>query len=164
MSKPQVGGLRTTRTAESSVAVESALPGKKEGVFQFRSRAASLRLSLRRRRIERGPEGEREEVPPYCRCKDPVHGDNVALDMVVFSDNYFETPCPELAQAIAKKASETGSYGVGREVWSLEDQKKANDEALERELRARIEANPEIAARVLRPSDKADFELPPAVA
>lgn len=162
MARPKVGGLRTTRESSGAEEEAAALPGKREGVYQFRSRAAALRLSLRRRRIERGPDGEKEEVSPRCRCcPEPT-----ALDMVIFEENYFQTPCRELADLIIATAKRDGLYGVGQRVWSLEDEKRERDVALERELRARIEANPEIAARILRiaPSDAQDIALPPPVA
>lgn len=88
-------------------------------------------------------------------------GHDAALDMVMFEDNYFETPSKELAEAIIAKAKAQKVYGVGLSVWSLEDEKKAHDDAYERELRERIKARPDIAERVLRPSDSEDFVLPP---
>lgn len=162
MARPKVGGLRTTRVGDAAEPDSSTLPDEKSGLYQFRSRAAALRLSLRRRRIERGPDGEKEEVSP--RSKD---GQDVPLDMVTFEDNYFETPSRELADLIIERAKVMGIYGVGLGVWSLNDEKRDRDAALERELRARIEANPEIAARVgirLTPSDAPDLKLPPPVA
>jgi len=54
-------------------------------------------------------------------------------------------------------------YGVGREVWSLGDEKDEQDAALERELRARLAARPDIATKVLKPSGAEDFTLPPPV-
>lgn len=156
---PRVGGLRTTSDPALAQAEEpSALPNPKTGVYQFRSRAASLRMSLKRRRIERGPEGEKEEVRP--RTKD----EDVPLDWVFFENNYFETPSKELADAIIAKAKQNGTYGVGAEVWSLTDERHAQDAARERELRALIESRPDIAAKVLTPGSTDDFKLPPATA
>ncbi len=161
MAAPKVGGLRTTRAAESSETTPAALPSKKSGLYQFRSRAASLRYSVRRRRIERGPDGEKEEVSP--RTKD---GHDAPLDWVIFENNYFETASRELAEAFVAKVTAMGQYGVGAEVWSLEDERRAQDDAAERELRARVEANPEIAARLgfkpIVPGEAQDFELPPS--
>lgn len=151
---PKVGGLRTARDASNTGSEASVLPDKKSGLYQFRSRAAALRLSLRRRRVLRGPDNEAIEEAP--RSKD---GYDVPLDMVMFEENYFETPSKELADLIAKSEG----YGVGQQVWSLEDERAQQDAAQERELRARIEARPDIAARVLRPSDAEDFKLPPPV-
>lgn len=163
MARPaRVGGLRTTRTDDPSAIDNASLPSNKQGVYQFRSKAAAFRVSLRRRRIERGPDGEKEEVSP--RSKD---GFDAPLDLVVFEDNYFETPSLELAELIVKRAKEMGIYGVGAGVWSLEDERVATSQAMERELRARIEANPEVAAKLgirLAPSDAPDIELPPSVA
>lgn len=151
---PKVGGIRTTRDS-SGESDSYALPAKKDGVYQFRSRAAAYRLSLRRRRVLRGPDNEAIEEPP--RAND---GTDAPLDWVVFENNYFETPSAELAALICKSAG----FGVGRMVWSLADEKAEQDAAMERELRARIEARPDIAARVLRPGDVEDFKLPPPLA
>lgn len=152
---PKVGGLRTTRIGEADGSEPSVLPQPKQGMYQFRSSAPSLRFSVRRRRIERGPDGEKEEVAP--RTKD---GFDVPMDIVMFEDNYFETPSPELATAIIEKATSLRLYGVGLTLWSLADEKAAQDAALERELRARVESRPDIAARVLRPGEAEDFRLP----
>jgi hypothetical protein len=163
MARPaKVGGLRTTRADDPHAVEDLSLPSDKQGVYQFRSKAAAFRLSLRRRRIERGPDGEKEEVSP--RSKD---GHDAPLDLVVFEDNYYETPSRELAELIVKRSKELGLYGVGAGVWSLEDEKAARNLAMERELRARIEASPEVAAKLgirLTPSDAQDIELPPPVA
>ena len=151
---PKVGGLRTTASRDSEPE-SSALPTKKDGVYQFRSRAAAFRLSLRRRRIIRGPDNEAVEESPRS-----VDGTDVPLDWVIFENNYFETPSKDLADLICKSRG----FGVGQLVWSLSDEKNEQDAAMERELRARIEARPDIAARVLRPSDSEDFKLPPPTA
>lgn len=151
---PKVGGLRTTRSAEDDNE-PSVLPDKKSGLYQFRSRAASFRFSVRRRRIERGPDNEAVEVSP--RTKDEF---DVPLDWVLFENNYFETASKEQAEAMVEKAKSLRCYGVGLELWSLEDEREKHDEAYERELRAQIAARPDIAARVLKPSDSEDFVLP----
>lgn len=154
MGRPRkVVGLRTVRDSSAYEPESPALPDKKTGLYQFRSRASALRLSLKRRRIERGPEGEKEEVSPRS-----TDGFDAPLDWVAFEDNYFETPSPQLAELIMK----VQGYGVGREVWSLEDEKAEQDAALERELRARVAERPDIADRVFRPSEAEDFKLPPA--
>jgi hypothetical protein len=80
---------------------------------------------------------------------------------VKFEENYFETPSQELADALIKKAKEMRQYGVGLEIWSLDDEKAAQDKAKEVELRRMIAENPNLAARVLKPSDSEDFVLPP---
>lgn len=151
---PKVGGIRSTRIGgeEPEAAV---LPDKKTGIYQFRSRAASFRFSVRRRRIERGPDGEKMEVAP--RTSDEH---DAPLDWVLFEDNNFETPSQELAEAIVEKARKAKVYGVGLDLWSLEEEKSAHDEAYERELRARIKERPDIAARVLTPGDAEDFVMP----
>lgn len=152
MARPaRVGGLRT------SVAVQEddeklALPNKKQDVYQFRSKAASLRLSLRRRRTNRDNDGVRYDDIPRC-----TDGHDAALDWVFFENHNYETKCHELA-ALVRKAP---GFGVGREFWSLDDETKAHEFAKEREFRAFVEANPKIADRVLRPSDSEDFVLPP---
>lgn len=61
---------------------------------------------------------------------------------------------------MVEKAKSLRCYGVGLELWSLEDEREKHDEAYERELRAQIAARPDIAARVLKPSDSEDFVLP----
>lgn len=165
MAQPvKVGGLRTASETPPVAVVPEApfvLPDKKQGVYQFRSRAAALWYSLRRRRIERGPDGEKEEVAPRCGCKNADH--DLPLDLVHFENNYFETPCPKLAALIESKAKQDGLWGVGNHIWSIEDERKAQDEALENELRARLAARPDIAERVLKPGVSDDFQLPPTV-
>jgi hypothetical protein len=151
---PKVGGLRTIGNRDTEPE-SSALPTKKDGVYQFRSRNAAYRLGLRRRRILRGPDNEAVEEAPRS-----TDGTDSALDWVIFENNYFETPSKELAELICKSKG----FGVGQLVWSLSDEKNEQDAAMERELRARIEARPDIAARVLRPSSEEDFKLPPPVA
>jgi hypothetical protein len=151
---PKVGGIRTTRDANSEPD-SVALPGKKDGVYQFRSRAAAYRLGLRRRRILRGPDNEAVEEAPMS-----TDGTDTPLDWVVFENNYFETPSAELAALICKSKG----FGVGQLVWSLSDEKAQQEEAQVNELRARLAARPDLAERVLRPSDSADFKLPPPVA
>ena len=153
---PKVGGLRTTRIGGESESEPAVLPNKKTGMFQFRSRATALRYSVRRRRVLRGPDNE--AIEEAVRTQD---GTDTALDWVRFEDNYFETPSPELAEALIDKAKKMLQYGVGLELWSLDDEKNAQEAAMERELRDRIAARPDIAARVLKPSDSEDFVLPP---
>ena len=154
---PKVGGLRTTRDTSGASDEPAVLPDQKSGLYQFRSRAAALRYSVRRRRIERGPDGDKEEVSP--RSKD---GHDAPLDWVIFENNYFETPSQELADALVAKVKSMGQYGVGREVWSLVDEKAAQEAATERQYRAMAEARPDLAARVFKPTDAEDFALPQA--
>jgi hypothetical protein len=125
-------------------------------MFQFRSRATALRYSVRRRRVTRGQDNEPIEEPIYSQ-----DGTETPLDWVKFEENYFETPSQELADALIKKAKEMRQYGVGLEIWSLDDEKAAQDKAKEVELRRMIAENPNLAARVLKPSDSEDFVLPP---
>lgn len=140
--------MRSVATREI-VEEPTALPDRKKGTYQFRSRAASFMLSLRRRRTSRGPDGELIEEAPRSKM------DN-ALDMVRFEDNLFETQDPEIAELIKAKPG----YGLGRDFWDLSDQKDAQDKALEAELRRKLEERPDIAARVLKPSDAEDFTVP----
>lgn len=156
---PKVGGIRTTRIGDAAEDETPVLPDRKTGIYQFRSRAASFRLSVRRRRIERGPDGEKMEVSP--RTADEF---DAPLDQIRFEDNYFETPSKELAEAVVAKAKSLKTYGVGLEIWSLEDEKSARDAALERELRERIQSRPDIADRVLRPGTADEVKLPPPAA
>lgn len=153
---PKVGGIRTSGLVASEPEAP-VLPDKKTGIYQFRSRAASFRFSVRRRRIERGPDGEKMEMAP--RTKDEF---DAPLDWILFEDNYFETPSKELAEAIVEKARKMKIYGVGLDLWNLEDEKTAHDQAYENELRERIKARPDIAARVLTPGDAEDFVMPPS--
>lgn len=153
---PKVGGLRTTRIgSEASEPEPSVLPNEKSGLYQFRSRAMALRYSVRRRRVLRGPDNEAIEEAPRS-----TDGTDTPLDMVTFENNYFETPSRELAEALIAKAKTMGQYGVGLAVWSLQDEKAAQEKAKEREFRAFVASNPNIADRVLRPSDAEDFKLP----
>lgn len=153
---PKVGGIRTTRVGENLEPEAPVIPDIKTGIYQFRSRNAAFRLSLRRRRIERDADGNTMEVAP--RTKDQEL--DLPLDMVKFEDNYFETPSEELANLIKEKAMKMGTWGVGLEVWSVTEERQTIDAALERELRERIAARPDIAKRVLTPSDAEDFALP----
>lgn len=157
MARPKVGGLRTTRDSSGAADEPTVLPDQKSGVYQFRSRAAALRYSVMRRRIERGPDGDKEEVS--FRTKD---GHDAPLDWVIFEDNYFETPSQELAEALVAKVKSMGQYGVGREVWSLVDEKAEQEAATERQFRAMAAARPDLAARVFKESEAEDFSLPQA--
>ena len=154
MPRPKVGGLRSV--ADREVAAEvTALPDKKQGKYQFRSARAAYILSLRRRRIERGPDGESIEVSPRSK-------QDTALDWVHFENHYFETTDQELADLIKSKAGyrTLAKWDDGGEFWSLEDEKAAQDKALEVELRRQIAARPDIAERVLRPGKSEDFAVP----
>jgi len=145
----KVGGLRSTSSQVSEEDQQTALPDRKKGTYQFRSRAASFLLSLRRRRITRGPDGEAIEEAPRSKM------DN-ALDLVRFEDHLFETQDPEIAKLIKAKPG----FGLGLEFWDVSEQKAAQDKALEEELRRKLEERPDIAARVLKPSDVEDFTVP----
>lgn len=149
MARTKVGGLRSAASRDIEEEQPTALPDRRKGTFQFRSRAASFVLSLRRRRITRGPDGEVVEEAP--RSKD----DN-ALDWVKFEDHSYETQDPEIAQLIKTKPG----YGMGLEFWDLAEEMAAHDAAEEQELRRRLEARPDIAARVLKPSEAKDFTVP----
>jgi hypothetical protein len=148
MPRTKVGGLRSA--AQGALAPdETVLPESREGRFQFRSKAASFVLSLRRRRILRGPDGEAIEEAPRSKL------DN-AMDWVKFEDHNYETEDPEIADLIRAKPG----YGMGLQFWSLDEQRAAHDKAYEEELRRKIADRPDIAKRVLKPSDKEDFTVP----
>lgn len=154
MPRVKVGGLRSAASREAQPE-ETALPEKKQGLFQFRSARAAYILSLRRRRIERGPDGEAVEIAPRSK-------QDTALDWVHFENHYFETTDPELAELIKSKPGfrTLNKWNDGGEFWSLEDEKAAQDSALERELRQKIAERPDIAERVLRPGKSEDFTVP----
>lgn len=154
MAKAKVGGLRQAADRERAPE-EEVLPAKREGRYQFRSARAAYILSLRRRRIERGPDGEAIEVSPRSKA------DN-ALDWVHFENHYFETTDPEIADLImAKPGYRTlEKWDDGGEFWSLEAEAAARDKAYEVELRRMIAAQPAIADRVLRPG-KSETLVPP---
>ena len=147
--KTRVGGLRSATSREIAEEQPTALPDRRQGTYQFRSRNASYLLSGRRRRITRGPDGEAIEEAPRSKM------DN-ALDWVRFEDHSYETKDPE----IAKHIKEAPGYGMGLEFWDLADEKAAHDKALETELRQRIAERPDIAERVLKPSDAKDLAVP----
>lgn len=155
---PKVGGVRTTRIGGESQGEAPVLPNKKSGLFQFRSRDAACWYSIRRRIVEKDADGMRFEVPPRTTDTDEP------MDVAKFEDHYFETASREFAEALIAKAKSMRQYGVGNIIWSLDDETAAQDQAKERELRAMLAANPEIADRVLRPSESEDFKLPPPTA
>jgi len=145
----KVGGLRSAASRDIQEEQPTALPDRKQGTYQFRSRASSLMLSLRRRRIVRGPDGEAvDEIP---RSKQ-----DSALDLVRFEDHSFVTTDPEVAKLIREKSG----YGLGLEFWALDVEQKAHDKALEDELRRKIEERPDIAKRVLKVSEADDLAVP----
>jgi hypothetical protein len=146
---PKVGGLRSMATRQED-GESTALPTKRK-TFAFRSRASSLWLSLRRRRLVHGPDGEIQEEIARSKMDNP-------LDQVRFEDNNFQTDDPEIAQLIQSKEG----YGLGLQFWSLDDERSAQQLAEERELRARLAARPDLAERLLKPSDADDFVLPQA--
>lgn len=147
MPRTKVGGVRSVGSVHAQEA--TALPDRKKGKFQFRSRAASFLLSLRRRRTSRGPDGELIEEAPRSKMDNP-------LDWVRFEDHSFETVDHEVAKLIKEK----DGYGLGLQFWSLDEEKVAHDKAYEEELRRKIEERPDIAARVLKPSEAEDFTVP----
>ena len=154
---PKVGGLRTTRTQAESE--EFVLPERKDGLYQFISAHAAMRFSVRRRRVLRGPDGEAIEESPRT-----TDGTDTPMDWVIFEDNHFSTESKELAEALIAKAKSMGQYGVGLQVWLLDDQVAAHKAAKEVELRRLMAEDPEVTARVLKPSEASDFVLPPTVA
>jgi hypothetical protein len=152
LPRTKVGGLRSAASRDVVEDREIALPDEKQDKFQFRSRNASYLLSLRRRRIERGPDGEIIETAPRSKQDTP-------LDWVRFENFYFETDDPELADLIRAKPG-FALPSEGGEFWDLRDEKIAQDKAYEEELRRRISERPDIAERVLRPGKTEDFSVP----
>lgn len=153
MPRTKVTGLRSVAGGAVAADEETALPDKKQGLFQFRSRNAGYVLSLRRRRITRGPDGEAIEEAPRSKADSP-------LDWVRFEDHNFTTQDLELVELIKSKEQ----YGLpqdGGEFWLLDDERAARDVALEAELRQRLEDRPDIAKRVLKPSKSEDLSVPP---
>jgi len=151
LPRTKVGGLRSTTASEIREDRETVLPDRKQDKFQFCSRASSFILSLRRRRTSRGPDGEVISDPPRSKREN-------ALDWIRFENNYYETDDKEISELIKAKEG----YGVGREFWALEDQKREQDLAEEKELRRRLEARPDLRDRVLRPSESEDLAVPQA--
>jgi hypothetical protein len=147
----KVGGLRSAAQRDVVGPDETVLPEIKQDRYQFRSKASSLFLSLRRRRTLRGPDGEAIDDVPRSKQDNP-------LDMVRFEDHHYETTDPEIAELIKSKQG----YGLGEQFWSLSDERAAHDIAYEEELRRKIAERPDIAKRVLKPSDDEDFTVPQA--
>jgi hypothetical protein len=148
MTRTKVTGLRSAVPAPAE-SDETVLPDIKTGKFQFRSKAASFVLSLRRRRTLRGPDGEGVDDAPRSKLDNP-------LDWIRFEDNNYETEDPEIAELIRSK----DGFGLGLRFWELKDEKAAHDKAYEDELRRRIAERPDIAKRVLKPSESEDFSVP----
>lgn len=152
MPRGRVAGVRSVGARDYVEPEGTDLPTKRQdNEFVFRSRHASYRMGLTKRVVRFTSDGERFEEPRVSKLGTP-------LDEVKFEDHLFRTTDPELATLIRRG---TG-YGVGQAFWSVEDEKAQRDAALETELRRMVDANPEIAKRVLKPSDKEDFSLPPA--
>lgn len=153
----KVGGIRSASDRIEASREADAIPEKREGFFEFRSARAAYILSLRRRRIERGPDGETIEVAPRSKM-------DSALDMVKFENHYFATKDPEVADLIMSKPGfrKFEKWDDGGEFWTLEAERMAQDNALERELREKIASRPDIAERVLRPGPSKDL-VPPQV-
>ena len=66
----------------------------------------------------------------------------------------------EMMNTIQTSHPALAGYGLGLEFWDLADEKAAHDKALEEELRQRIADRPDIAERVLKPSDAKDLAVP----
>lgn len=153
MPRGRVGGLRSAASREQGNP-EDSLPALKQDKFQFRSKNGGYRVSLTRRQIDRGPDGQSYERA--LRTK----RDN-AKDWVAFEEHTFETDDPELAKLI-REAPGFGLPSEGGEFWSLEDERAAREAAEERELRHRLSAvSPDVRERVLKPSEAEDLSVPP---
>ena len=153
----KVGGIRSASDRIEASHEPDEIPEKREGFYAFRAAKAGYWLSLRRRKIERGPDGETIEVSPRSSM-------DSALDWIKFENHYFETKDPELAKLIMSKPGfrSIEKWDDGGEFWTLEAERTAQDNALERELREKIASRPDIAERVLRPGPAKDL-VPPQV-
>ena len=147
--KTRVGGMRSAVSTEE-VEPEIALPRQEKGLFIFCSKASSYQLSLTRRRVFRGPDGEATEEALRTKADNP-------MDWIKFENHEFKTEDPELAARIHKAPG----YGLKLDFWDVEEQRLAQDEALKVELRRAIENRPDIAAKVITPTATKDFTLPP---
>lgn len=154
MPRAKVGGLRSTlRSDEQPEKEATALPARKAGKVQFRSKAANFRVSIKRRAIKVDPStGERYEVVPETAAGTP-------FDQVKFEENYFETSDLELAAAL-KDLPMYGMPSAGGEFWDVEEQRQAQDAAEVEELKRRLQARPDLAQRVFKPGTAEDFVLP----
>jgi hypothetical protein len=163
MARTQVGGIRTVASRDAvdaggdpDLSPPATLLGNYKHVFQA-SRSA-LTLSLKRRTVHWMPDGHKEEEIPLSK-------DGNRLDMIRFTDHFYKTNDSEVADAIRALPSEV--YGVGALCWDYQEQVRVSREAQAAEIRARIAADPALAAAVgaLTPSDKKDWDVPskPAV-
>ncbi len=147
--KTRVSGMRSAVSAVEAEP-EIAIPRQEKGLYIFCSKASSYQLSLTRRRVFRGPDGEATEEALRTKADNP-------MDWIKFENHEYKTTDPELAERIHKAPG----YGLGLDFWDMEEQRVAQDVALEAELRRSIESRPDIAAKVIKPSGSKDFVLPP---
>ncbi len=147
--KTRVGGMRSAVSTQE-VEPEIAIPRQEKDEIRFCSKGSSYQLSLTRRIITRGPDGQATEEALRTKADNPMDG-------IKFENHEFKTTDPELADLIRKAPG----YGLGLDFWDMEEQRVAQDEALKVELRRAIESRPDIAAKVITPSDSKDFVLPP---
>lgn len=147
--KTKVGGMRSA-VPSSEVEPEIAIPRSEKGLHRFCSKGSSYQLSLTRRRIIRGPDGQVTEEALRTKTDNPMDG-------IKFENHEFQTHDEELAGLIRKAPG----YGLGLDFWDMEEQRLAQDAALAVELRRAIESRPDIAAKVITPTASKDFVLPP---
>ena len=155
MPRGRVAGIRSVGARDTAQEDERTdLPTKRrDNEFVYRSRHASYRLGLTKRVVRFTSDGERFEEPRTSKQGNP-------LDEVKFEDHTFRTTDPEVAALMAAKEG----YGLGRDFWSLDEQKAEMDKAQETEFRRMVESRPDLVKKVLKPSDKDDFEMPEAPA
>src|SRR3990172_526259 len=154
MARPRVSGLCSTSSLRSDEQPEkeTALPERKAGKVQFRSKAGAYRISVKRRIVKFLPDGQRHEDIPQTASGTP-------LDGVKFEDNHYETDDMELVK-ILKDLKQYGLPADGGEFWDVEDQRAAQDAAEVDELKRRLKARPDLAEKVFKPGTAEDFALP----
>jgi hypothetical protein len=140
-------------STDPTPATPSALDAYKH-VFQ--SRRAGYRLSLRRRRVIHDPDGWKDDEVPLT-------SEGNRLDVVVFEDNFFKTNDDELADAI-RHPKQVHLYGIGNEYWDYREMQGQQRKQRVDEIRAQLAADPALAAAVLTPTDKKDWDVAPTVA
>lgn len=162
MADPKVGGLRTMGSrdeaaagVESDLSVPAQLNQKFKHVFQ--SRKSQFVISLKRRVIHWDPQSgiKEEEVP--------LSGAGNRLDMVRFTDHFYQTDDDEIAaafDALGKKKPEV--FGIDGLCWRYEDKVAEQRAARVAELRRELEQDAELRAQIaLTPSDKKDWDVKP---
>jgi hypothetical protein len=156
MAKTQVGGIRSIGQRDASPAgagpdltAPTVLTTYKH---QYQSRAAAFTVSLKRRTVHWKPDGSKEEEVPYSK-------DGSRLDMVRFQDNYFRTNDDEIAAAIEAMPPEI--FSLEGQCWRVEERLENQRELRAAEIKASLAQDPELASRVLYPSEETEFAVKP---